>query len=347
MTEAMTSREIVAATLDYSGPERVARSFSPSDFASAHTTARTYATEWQLTRAKPSEGQSQLGEEWTRIDEWGNLWRRIDPTSKGEVARGVLDDLDQVESYEFPDFTQPADYLAVREKRAEFPDSWLIGGLPGFAFNIARKMRRFEQYLMDSILDRERIALLHDRIDDVLEAMIRNYAAAGVDAVMFPEDWGTQKQTLISPKLWRDEFFPRFARLCDVAHACGIKVFMHSCGQIEGIVPGLIEAGIDLLQFDQPDLHTIDLLAARQSEALAKGKRITFWCGVDIQMTLQTKDRTVIEAKALEMLDRLWRGEGGFVAGYYSDNASIGLDPSWQDYASAIFRDYGVRARYR
>jgi hypothetical protein len=39
MTEAMTSREIVAATLDTTGPERVARSFSPSDLVSAYTTA--------------------------------------------------------------------------------------------------------------------------------------------------------------------------------------------------------------------------------------------------------------------------------------------------------------------
>ena len=340
MAKTMTSREIVAATLDYTGPERVARSFSPSDFVSAHTTASTYATEWERVGAPASEV-------WTRIDEWGNVWRRIDPTSKGEVARGVLDDLDMIESYEFPDFSRPEDYLAVREQRAGHPDRWLIGGLPGFAFNIARKMRRFEQYLMDILLDRERIARLHDRIDDTLESMIRNYAAAGVDAVMFPEDWGTQKQTLISPRLWRQEFFPRFARLCDVAHESGIKVFMHSCGQIQGIVPGLIEAGIDLLQFDQPDLHTLDLLEARQKEARAQDKTITFWCPVDIQITLQTKDRATIEEKAREMLDRLWRGEGGFVAGYYGDNASIGLDPIWQDYASAAFVGYGVRSRYR
>jgi uroporphyrinogen decarboxylase len=352
MAEAMTSREIVAATLDYTGPERVARSFSPSDFVGAHTTAPTYATEWQKASPHPSEvgfgkGAVQAGEAWTRIDEWGNVWRRIDSTSKGEVARGVLDSLDKIESYEFPDFSQAKDYTVVREQRAAHPDSWLIGGLPGFAFNIARKMRRFEQYLMDILLERERIALLHDRIDDVLETMIRNYAAAGVDAVMLVEDWGTQKQTLISPRLWREEFFPRFVRLCDVAHASGVKVFMHSCGQIQGIVPGLIEAGIDLLQFDQPDLHTIDLLAARQDEAREQGKRITFWCGIDIQITLQTRDRAIIEAKAREMLDRLWRGEGGFVAGYYSDNASIGLEPSWQDYASATFAEYGVRSRYR
>jgi hypothetical protein len=327
----MTPREIVDATLTYSGPERIAHSFAPSDFVHAGNTVATKATDWRKT------GESR----WERIDEWGNVWGRVDPTSKGEVIRGVLDDLADIDTYVFPNYGDPSDYSSVRERRAEVPDRWLIGGLPGFTFNIARKMRRFEQYLMDIVLERQRISRLHDRIDDLLVTMIRNYAAAGVDSVMFPEDWGTQKQTLISPKLWREEFFPRFERLCSVAHEAGIKVFMHSCGQIEAIVPGLIEAGIDLLQFDQPDLHGLDRLAGHQETA-----KITFWCPVDIQKTLQTRDRETIEAKAEEMVDKLWKGRGGFVAGYYGDNASIGLDPKWQDYACRAFLRYGRRERY-
>jgi hypothetical protein len=107
---------------------------------------------------------------------------------------------------------------------------------------------------------------------------------------------------------------------------------MHSCGRIGAIVPGLMEAGVDLLQFDQPDLHGIEQLAAHQ-----KRGKITFWCPVDIQKTLQERDERIIRAKAREMLDKLWRGRGGFVAGYYGDNASIGLEPKWQEYACDEF----------
>ena len=328
----MNSREIVQRTLDYAGPERVARSFGEPDFVSGSHTAPNRSRDW--IRAG--------GHAWERIDEWGNLWRRVDDTSMGEVARGVLDSLDQVETYEFPDYSRPADYDAVRRLRAENPDRWLIGGLPGFAFNIARKMRRLEQYLEDILVERERIHRLHDRIDELLAVMIRNYAAAGADSVMFAEDWGTQNRTLIHPRLWQEEFQPRFKRLCGLAHSLGVKVFMHSCGQIEAIVPGLIDAGVDLLQFDQPDLHGIDCLASHQECG-----RITYWCPVDIQATLQTRDEAVIRAKAREMLDKLWRSpdgrpRGGFVAGYYGDNASIGLDPKWQAAASDEFARRGV-----
>jgi len=327
----MTSREIVRRTLDYSGPERVARSFGDSDFQWANCDVKTRASDWQEIG----------GGRWERIDEWGNLWARLDSTSKGEVVRGVLDNLGSMESYEFPDYSRMADYAPVSARRAAAPDTWLIGGMPGFAFNIARKMRKLDQYLMDLVLEADRVHALHDRIDHMLETMIRNYAAAGVDSIMFPEDWGTQNQTLISPAMWREEFFPRFANLCGIAHTLGIEVFMHSCGKIEAILPGLMEAGVDVLQFDQPNLHGIDTLAAHQERG-----QITFWCPVDIQKTLQQRDEGIIRAKAGEMLTKLWRGRGGFIAGYYGDNDSIGLDPKWQGYACDEFMRTGIAANY-
>ena len=323
----MTSREIVRRTLDYDRPERVARSFADSDFAHAHCTAPTRATQWRQTGAG----------RWERLDEWGNLWARLDAHSKGEVLRGALDGTRELSACQFPDFSRPEHYLKVRATRAQHPDKWLIGGLPGFTFNIARKLRKLENYLADLLEEPDWIGQLHDRVDAVLEPMIRNYAAAGADAIMFPEDWGTQTQLMIRPELWRREFFPRFRKLCGVARQGGLRVFMHSCGQNEDIVPGLMEAGVELLQFDQPDLHGLDRLAAHQDRG-----RITFWCPVDIQKTLQTRDEQTIRARAREMLDKLWRGRGGFIAGFYSDNASIGLETRWQEYACDEFVRRGV-----
>lgn len=179
---------------------------------------------------------------------------------------------------------------------------------------------------------------IHDKIDVMLEQMIVSYGEAGADGIMFCEDWGTQLQTLISPEMWRDIFFPRTKKLCAMAHNYNMKVIMHSCGKIGAIIPGLIEAGIDALQFDQPTLHGIDALASYQENA-----KITFWCPVDIQKTLQTRDEEMIRTEAREMIDKLWKGRGGFIAGYYNDNASIGLDPKWQEIACDEFMDKGIR----
>ena len=74
----MDSKEIVRRTLDYEGPERVARSFGDSDLVGVECTAKTHATEWQELPGGSSE----------RIDEWGNTWHRLDRSSKQALAAG-------------------------------------------------------------------------------------------------------------------------------------------------------------------------------------------------------------------------------------------------------------------
>ena len=328
----MEPREIIKRTLDYDGPDRVGHTFGDSDLVGVECTPITHATDWE-----------QLGDgTWRRTDEWGNTWRRLDRSSKGEVAKGVLESLDDIEKYEFPDYSRPEDYEVVKAAREKDPDKWIMGLMPGFAFNIARKLRKLDQYLMDIVTDREKVSAVHDRVDLVLEDMIKNYARAGADSVFFLEDWGTQQNLMINPKMWKEEFFPRYVKLCDLARTEGIRVSMHSCGKIASIIPWVMEAGVELLQFDQPDLYGIDNL--REFQKMGK---ITFWCPVDIQTTLQTRDENVIREKARQMLDKLWRGEGGFVAGYYEDNESIGLDPKVQGWASDEFEKYGVKDNFR
>ena len=324
-------REIVQRTLEFNNPERVARSFEDSDFVWSSYTGKTYATDWS---------QKENGE-WYRYDEWGNLWGRLENISKGEVSQGVITNLDEIDQYQFPDFSNPNDYQEVRRQRENYPDRWLIGELPGFTFNVARKLRKMDVYLFDLAASPDKIHFLNDCVDKILHTMIIQYANSGVDCVMFPEDWGTQTRTLISPRMWRNEFLPRFRSLCQTAHQQGIKVFMHSCGHITAIMPDLIHAGIDLFQFDQPDLHGIDTLATYQQQA-----KVSFWCPVDIQKTLQTRNERIIREKVREMLLKLWGGKGGFIAGYYQDNISIGLNPKWQAIANEEFQRYGIRNRY-
>ena len=136
----MTPREIIERTLDFTGPSRVAYSFphGQDDFVGAVHTAKTHATEWQRINQRL----------WRRKDEWGNTWRRLDSSSKGEVADGAIKDLEDADSYEFPDFSDPKDYQQARTIRQKNPDKYLLAGVPGFAFNIARKLLKLDSYLV-------------------------------------------------------------------------------------------------------------------------------------------------------------------------------------------------------
>jgi uroporphyrinogen decarboxylase len=324
----VTSREIVRKTLAFEGPARVAFSFEPSDLIEVPPEIPNPEGEWRKINDR----------EWRRVDEWGNLWGRIDQTSKGEVIQGVLDNLDEVETFPLPDFSNPAFYAKAKGTFAAYPDKWHVGLIHGFTFSIARKLRRLDQYLMDLLLEPEKIHILHDRVDEQIMLQMQRMKEAGADSVIIAEDWGTQTQTLISPQLWREEFKPRFRALCGYAHSLGLKMFMHSCGQVGAIVPDLIETGVDLFQFDQPRLYGIYAMQAWQGQ-----DAVTFWCPVDIQTTLQTKEEALIRQDASEMIERLWRGRGGFIAGFYGDNDSIGLEPKWQEIASDEFLKKGKR----
>ena len=272
---------------------------------------------------------------WERVDEWGNTWARQEETSKGEVVKGALESLDDMERLRLPDLANPAYYARARAAFArQAGEKFRVGGLPGLSFNIARKLRRLDQYLMDLALEPDKMLVLHRRIEELLERMVVQYARAGADAVMLNEDWGTQQGLIIHPDMWRRLFKPGFVRVATVAHEHGLKLFMHSCGKMTALLPDLIEVGVDLMQFDQPQLHGLEQLARFSGQ-------ITFWCPVDIQTTLQTRDPTRIEADAREMIERLGEQGGGFIAGYYGDNASIGLEPKIQDIACQAFTKYG------
>lgn len=330
----MNSREIVRSNLEFDNPERVAYNFfgfkSFRDFVNASPTTVTKETKWQ-----------QVDENrWERRDQYGNLWARVEDHSAGEVVKGALEGIDDIYDYEFPDYSKSEDFETVRKVRSENPDMWLNSGIP-FTFTVARKMFRMDNYLMYLLLELDKMRVLHDKIDKMAEDKIRSLGESGVDSVMIAEDWGTQDRTLISPDLWREEFYPRYKKLCGITHEYGMKFIMHSCGKIEKIVPWLIEAGVDVFQFDQPELHGVEKLASYQ-----EGNKISFWCPVDIQRTLQTKDEQKIRSAARNLLDHLWKGRGGFIASIYPDNKSIGLEPEWQEYAKDEYVKYGVRENF-
>ena len=113
----MTSNEIVLRTLDFSGPERVARSFGGSDFYWTGCRVKTHASDWR----EAGDGR------WERTDEWGNLLARLDTTSNGEVVKGVLDDFSMLDSYESPDYSRSADYAAASAARVGVSKNYVNG----------------------------------------------------------------------------------------------------------------------------------------------------------------------------------------------------------------------------
>ncbi len=326
----MTPRDIYMATIERQRPPRIAMALPdpyPDDRISGGWSGGGN------TALEPQGGELRR---WR--DEWGVTWASLTDYDKGEVVAAAVADWADLDRYAPPDMGRREHYADAARRFAQNPDHFRIGSLPGFVFNIARKLRKLDNYLCDVMLERANVERLHAIVREQLLAAIDRYAEAGADAVSFPEDWGTQDRLMISPALWREMFRPEFETLCGRAHGHGMYVWMHSCGKITAIIEDLIDCGVDVLQFDQPRLHGIDTLASYEG-------RVTFQCPVDIQTTLQTRDPALIRAEARELVEKLGAHGGGFVAGYYGGNEAIGITPEIQDHACRAFVEFGTYRR--
>ncbi|MDP6544838.1 MAG: uroporphyrinogen decarboxylase family protein [Phycisphaerae bacterium] len=322
----MTRRDVFKAVITFDDPPRIGMSM-PEPYGDD-----MLVCEWGGQIEEPVEPQGSELKRWR--DAWGCAWASLTDHDKGEVVLGAIEDWSDLDAYVPPDMGREEEYRAADEQFAADDEHFRVGMLPGFTFNISRKLRRLGNYLCDLMCERENIDRLHDIVRSQLLTSIDRWAAAGADAIGFNEDWGMQDRLMISPDMWREIFKPEFQTLTARARDRGLKVWMHSCGLITDIIPDLIECGIDVLQFDQPRLHGIDKLAEFAG-------KITFQCPVDIQTTLQSGDPELIRAEARELVEKLGSAGGGFVAGYYWGNEAIGITPEIQDQACQAFAEYG------
>ncbi|MEI6503205.1 MAG: uroporphyrinogen decarboxylase family protein [Armatimonadota bacterium] len=324
----MTSREIIKRVLAFDNPERIGLTFSPYKGE-----ARTS----DLWGGGPSADPNYQAQEWTEgryqcsRDEWGNVWAKVDERHCGEVIRGVIQSWDDLDDYQLPPLDDPTRYETVKAHWAQNDDHYRLGTFPGFAFNVTRYMRGFEQFLLDCAADPTQVRRLNDTVVALVERVIDLYADAGADGIFTCEDWGTQERLLVSPAMWREIFLPSFERVVARAHSRGVAVWMHSCGYLWEIIPDLIAVGVDVLQFDQQENYPLTRLAE------AHAGKVTFWCPVDIQKVLQTQDKATIQAYAKRMRELLGGHGGGFIAKDYSDWRALGLTEDEQQWAYEAF----------
>jgi hypothetical protein len=84
----------------------------------------------------------------------------------------------------------------------------------------------------------------------------------GIEAVFSGDDIAFKSGPLLHPRWFEMHYYHRMARICDAYHARGIKVLFHSDGNLNLILDGLVEAGIDglnpievLAGMDVADIH--------------------------------------------------------------------------------------------
>jgi len=65
------------------------------------------------------------------------------------------------------------------------------------------------------------------------------------DCLSYPDDLGYRNGVFFDLDTYRAVLKPAHKRSCDWAHQRGVRVMLHSCGNIMELIPDLIDAGFD------------------------------------------------------------------------------------------------------
>lgn len=315
----MNSREIIYANLEHHSPTRTGLTFdngriNDMDSSEVGLPKGYIPKRWV-------DGQYEYYD-----DMWGNIWARMtDGCAAGEIFKPVIEDWSQLKDYQPPQYDLDDAMTVLRHGFVNSQDKFKLSWLPGWVFASSRYLRKMEVYLMDMLLYPEELKQLHSKVADVFESLIRASGKAGCDGIVFCEDMGTQNGLLFSPILWQEYFGELYSRLFDMAHECGLKVIMHSCGQNRQILEPLLQAGVDCFQFDQPTVYDMADLAQ-----LLKKYKAALWSPIDIQKILPTGNRQKIESGVDDMFKHF---EGFVIFKNYPDLKGIGVKEEWDNWA--------------
>jgi len=250
-------------------------------------------------------------------DNWGVGWRnapyqtRFGPGFYTEIAGHPLSEAADIDSYRAPDPQRDPSLADAGWLVSQYGSEYFIVGVTVCTiFETAWALRGLERLLMDFIEDPD----LADRILDIPYryhlAAARCLVEMGVDMIWTGDDVGAQHGMLISPPTWRRFLKPRMAELISTLKDLKptLKVAYHSDGNIEPIIPELIEIGVDVLNPVQPRC----MEPARLKQQY--GDRLCFWGTIDEQHTLPFGSPDDVRTEVSTRLAEIG-SEGGLILG--------------------------------
>ena len=127
---------------------------------------------------------------------------------------------------------------------------------------------------------------------------------------MLGDDVATQLNMMINPVLWREALKPRLACVIRAAKEVRpeILIFYHGDGNMEAILPDLIEIGVEVLNPVQPECMD----PARMKEQF--GDKLAFWGCIGTQTTMPFGSPEEVKRTVRNLIATVGKGGGLFLA---------------------------------
>lgn len=209
-----------------------------------------------------------------------------------------------------PDFIQSGDYDHFFKRLAyinEHFDCYILITIWGSHFEKAYFARGIENFLGDLAINQSFAKQLLDFIiAKNLELLPAIAASPEIDGILLGSDWGSQLSLLMSPVIWRELIAPGELQEYELIHAHQKDVWIHSCGNIELILPDLVAMHVDALNPIQPEC--MDIYKLKDTY----GDKLTFWGGISTQQTLPYGTPQEVIDETTQVIEYMSQN-GGFI----------------------------------
>ncbi len=153
-------------------------------------------------------------------------------------------------------------------------------GFSGGVLEWASTLMGLEHFMMALYDQPDLVRAVVDRVGQtILTAFEGLCRIDGVTAIWLGDDMGFKTSTLIAPDQLREYILPWHARYARLAHEHGRPFILHSCGQIEAVMPDLVESvRIDGRHSYEDVIDPIERVHARW------GHKVAVLGGVDVDL---------------------------------------------------------------
>jgi hypothetical protein len=263
--------------------------------------------------------------------EWGVKFKSLEDGTMGQMTAPPLAVWDNLPCYPFPQLKADRRRKNLHEFNATVGGYYRLASLGLSGFTCYCGVRGFENALMDFALGSEAGLDFYDRIMDFEKKLMNIAAAERLDGVIFFDDWGTQEDLIVSPRMWRRIFKPRYADQFRHAHELGLAVWFHCCGRIDAIIPDMHEIGVDVINISQPNLVNIENVGAA-----LQGKQC-FMVPISYQTISISGTPQEIHEEARRLYRALGTEAGGFI-GYVEEYSCMGMSAENYEACKSSFR---------
>lgn len=264
------------------------------------------------------------------IDEFGRVFDlKKNPSDNMDLAyyqKGYFANFEEYQEFGLPkpDSERRKKYMKMMKKMEEknkgevavIPAIWGVFEpvWQPFGFTNFSKLLSKPKQIQQIFTDRGQFAL------DLVEYFIE---WGEEDFIMFYDDFGYKTGLLMSPRLYRKYVIPWHKKICEKAHEKGVKIILHSCGDIYEIFKDLVAAGIDAIHPIEPTTANPDYDIFKLQEKY--GDRLTFLGNVSPQ-DLADKSPEYIRKYTKKLISKL-APEGGFIlSSGHSINPAVKLE---------------------